>query len=197
MWLGTVIMFVGSTAHYSVNWAQMLNTTAINQEATDVEWSIFYTNNVDFPSILLIPDLPIVLHYLPIVNVSLSFPIRITSSKLKLLTQYLLSDVIVFWRAWILWGRSRWVAALGALLITGTTGECDPCQTPSDQYTNYLVVSAILSARATLGPSPLEDRRFYGYMGVSQEEMLIGQWVVWSLSLASNISATALIGTKA
>lgn len=69
MWFTTVTMFAGSTALYSVDWAQMLSTDKTLQQLINADWANFY----DTVSELSNPGtrLPIVSQYLPFVNVSL------------------------------------------------------------------------------------------------------------------------------
>lgn len=71
MWLATLVMFIGSTAHYSVNWVQTLNVNAVQQSGVDAEWDLFYDNQSDLASFP--PEdlgLTPALQYLPIINVS-------------------------------------------------------------------------------------------------------------------------------
>lgn len=47
MWLATLAMFVGSTAHYTVYWVQMLNENVFDLYAVDTAWRSFYGNYSD------------------------------------------------------------------------------------------------------------------------------------------------------
>lgn len=70
MWLATIIMFIGSTAHYSVDWTVMLNNNANIQQYLNTEWASFYGDYTYAPLYLNGYSLSVVLQYLPIVNVS-------------------------------------------------------------------------------------------------------------------------------
>lgn len=38
--------------------------------------------------------------------------------------QIVLSDIIVLWRAWVVWSRNRVVKTISVVLITSTLGAC-------------------------------------------------------------------------
>lgn len=62
---------------------------------------------------------------------------------------------------------------------------------------NRTLVAAVVCTRASpkSGSADVNDSS-YG-VGISLDEMVVGQWVMWGISLASNVIATALIGYKA
>lgn len=68
-----------------------------------------------------------------------------------------------------------------------------------NQDVDYLSVSAIVSAQATVGldVDVLVSNFIRIHNDSTYNEMVIGQWVVWAMSLGSNILATVLIGYKA
>lgn len=69
MWLATLVMFVGSTAHYTVVWLWMVHDKSVTQYFVDTSWDLFYANTmVSWPHGG--PSLSAILQYLPIVNVS-------------------------------------------------------------------------------------------------------------------------------
>ncbi|KAI0041396.1 hypothetical protein FA95DRAFT_696549 [Auriscalpium vulgare] len=80
---------------------------------------------------------------------------------------FMLSDVIVLWRAWVLWGRARAVGLISGVLFTGTVGAA--------------VTSATVGQGVPVSSAP-----------ISQAAVAVA-----CLSLASNVWATALVAYTA
>lgn len=101
----------------------------------------------------------------------------------------------------MLWNRSRWIAILAGILVTGTTGEYKYIMSEllcRNQHVDDLSVSAIVSAQTTrMEGSFVTDHPLSFDGGPIFNEMVDSQWAVWAMSLGSNILATGLIGFKA
>lgn len=110
----------------------------------------------------------------------------------------------MFRRAWILWNHSRWIAILAGISVAGVTGEYKWIIFDLFQYSqlgcchvDHLSVGAIASAQATKELDGFVSDFVGFYNDPIYDEMVLGQWVVWVMSLGSNILATVLIGYKA
>lgn len=97
-----------------------------------------------------------------------------------------------------MWNRNRRIAILGAILVTGTTGEYKSSRLYCRNHNvDYLPVSVIISAQSTRMEEEIMDDLGPFYADHVLKEMVVGQWAVWAMSLGSNILATILIGYKA
>lgn len=132
MWLATLIMFSVSTVHYGVKWAEDLAGNSLNQQEVDIQWAGFHGDWESYSSHTIQGELAFegISQYLPIINVSFLrlSPAIADEVDLDVSMQYIMSDIIVFWRAWILWNRSKSIAILGAIFVTGTAGRHDSCR---------------------------------------------------------------------
>ncbi|THH10830.1 hypothetical protein EW146_g8243 [Bondarzewia mesenterica] len=98
LWLVTVIMFLVSTCHYALSWV-----TAYSDVLSDLQFLVDEVLD-SYPSIPDNPDDSVVFQrvsevqiYLPIIN-------------------YILSDAVLLWRAWVLWDRNIKVMIVPALM---------------------------------------------------------------------------------
>ena len=66
-----------------------------------------------------------------------------------------------------------------------------------DQDADYVSVGAIVSAQVTKGSKGIVSDLYCSEDIPHCNEMIIGERVVWAMSLGSNILATVLIGYKA
>ncbi|THH20577.1 hypothetical protein EW146_g791 [Bondarzewia mesenterica] len=151
-------MFATSTTYLGISLASALFDVKINiygeiQSAADVELDSFKS----LTQITVVPRLQNAQRFLPVIN-------------------YVFSDAIVVWRAWVLWERNLKVLAVPIVLLLGTTVAA--------------LVSAGLEVKlATDGYDTMTDDS-YGLLGKLQI-------AVWSLTLSTNFVATSLIAIKA
>lgn len=100
------------------------------------------------------------------------------------LRKVVLSDGIVAWRAWLIWGRRRWILIVSVILGILTLG----VSSLKSKYSRYLLVgdlfiaTFVLSLRINQG---LDD-------GVLEAAL----WLPTLSSLVMNIWATSLVGYK-
>ncbi|EIM91589.1 uncharacterized protein STEHIDRAFT_137223 [Stereum hirsutum FP-91666 SS1] len=89
-------------------------------------------------------------------------------------TNYMLSDAVVIWRCWLLWGKSRWVLIILAVLYTAAFASAIAS-----------VVSHINDTSATLRAKVMlnADDRY--------------NVIMWFLSLGTNVFATMIVAFKA
>ncbi|KAL1741458.1 hypothetical protein HDZ31DRAFT_76164 [Schizophyllum fasciatum] len=98
---------------------------------------------------------------------------KLTLSKILVFCQYLINDVIVVWRAWIIWPQSRIVKSLLVLCMCGSTGGV--------VYLNY---TCVMGNTAMLGQAGVK------HIMVSTMPSLVASIPL----LATNVVATSMIG---
>lgn len=121
---------------------------------------------------------------------------------MTMILQYVFSDLIVLWRAWVLWDRDISPRVMGFFVFiwAGTMGnELLSSQiSPRNSLAHTIIVTAIACAETTntdsfvsgTGLSAFED-------GKTGTNRTYSQWFVWGMSLSANVMGTGLIGFKA
>lgn len=155
----TMIMFATSSTYLGLSLANALLNSQINlyaaiQSATDVQLSIYHK----LIQMLVLPRLQNAQNFLPVIN-------------------YVLSDAIVIWRAWVLWEHNIRVLAAPIVLLIGTTGAA----LASAAFEVKLAADGYHTTAASGNLTSLGNL----------------QYAVWFMTLATNLVATVLISIKA
>lgn len=146
LWSATIIMFATSTSYIGLGLASTVYRI----------WVLLNSGGlaVSSPSSPLVTRILNAQMYLPIIN-------------------FIVSDAIVIWRAWVLWERRVIVLLLPAIFFAGT------------------IISAIISAVHDV------DVKVSVSSNPDYRVVVLGKIVVWSLTIATNILATLLVAWKA
>jgi hypothetical protein len=86
----------------------MLAVSAVMYAVSAIHWTVnmaIAAKSLRYGTLLITPFETLVTVYLPTINVR--HPSRLHLRRMLIAAKYILSDAIVVWRAWVVWGPSR------------------------------------------------------------------------------------------
>ncbi|KZV64138.1 hypothetical protein PENSPDRAFT_757467 [Peniophora sp. CONT] len=112
-----------------------------------------------------------------------SLRLKTTLSSTFFSLNLVLSDVVVFWRMWVVWNKSRAILVMASIFVLATTALC---------IANVIVQQAVF-----VDPDRADTlATTWGSLALTFGANALGLAALFT-SLASNVTATALIGLKA